>query len=107
MKDKKLQNMVIFPGANNSEADSLFSEDTFYIDDLDLEGTPLTPIESIVILLCFVPNRILLCHLHLGCPCVDNCTLMGLAYRSRNGLSLNEKMVLLCLVHEDISIPMR
>ena len=36
-------------GANKSEADSLCSEGAFYIDDLDLEDTPLTPIEGTVI----------------------------------------------------------
>ena len=41
--------MVILPDTNNSEADSLFSEDTFYIDDLDLEGTPLMSIGGTVI----------------------------------------------------------
>ena len=50
--------MVISPGTNNLEADSLFSEDTFYIDDLDLEGTPLTPIEDTVMLLNLPPNGI-------------------------------------------------
>ena len=63
--------MVILPGTNNSEADSLFSEDTFYIDDLDIEGMQLIPIEGTVMLLYLPPNDILLHHLHLGYSCAD------------------------------------
>ena len=66
----KLKNMVILPGTNSSEADSLFGEDTFYIEDLDLEGM-LTPIEGTVVLSNLPPNGIGLHHLHLGYSCRD------------------------------------